>query len=81
MPTQYPRIQSTRTPQLERALAVGARRWPGLEAGRVLTQLAEYGAAALEREQAGPPSARLHQFPATGVVIRQSAVEDALDED
>jgi hypothetical protein len=81
MPTTYPRIQSTRTPSLDRALAVGARHWPSLDAGPLLAHLAEHGASALERDEEVPPSARLHRFPARGAAITQATIEAALDED
>jgi hypothetical protein len=81
MPTNYPRIQSTRTPSVDHALAVGARYWPDLDAGPLLARLAEHGAAALESEAEARPSARLHRFPARGVTITQATIEAALDED
>lgn len=41
MPTDLPRLQITRTPVVERALAIAERRWPGLPKSEQLTRLVE----------------------------------------
>lgn len=46
MPTTLPRLQVTRTPEVERALEVGARLWPGIPLSERLARLAAMGADA-----------------------------------
>lgn len=59
MPTILPRIQVTRTPEVERALDVAARLWPEAPLSERLARLATLGAdsasgaeSALQRRQA-----------------------------
>ncbi|WP_375384368.1 hypothetical protein [uncultured Microbacterium sp.] len=47
MPTALPRIQVTRTPELDRALEVAARMWPDAPLSERITRLAELGADAV----------------------------------
>lgn len=52
MPTTLPRIQVTRTPELEHALEVAAREWPKAPSSELLTRLAVEAAERREAERA-----------------------------
>jgi hypothetical protein len=74
MPTIYPRIQTTRTPRVDRIIAAGRERWPDEPPGEILVRLAE---RALSEER---PSSRLIQFDVTGGdVLTAATVSDLLD--
>jgi hypothetical protein len=76
MPTTYPRIQTTRTPRVDRIIAAGRERWPGEPPGEILVRLAE---RALSEER---PSSRLVQFDITGgSVLTAEMVAALLDAD
>jgi hypothetical protein len=77
MPTSHPRTLITRTPQVERIIAAGRRRWPGKSAAAILVGLAEERAAELQDGEADPMSL-LMVFPATGHTITNDMVEAAL---
>jgi len=49
MPTTYPRVLITRTPEVERIIAAGQARWPGRPASATLVALAGEAAAAGRR--------------------------------
>ena len=49
MPTAYPRMLITRTPEVEQIIAAGKRRWPGRPASAVIVALAKEAAAAQPR--------------------------------
>lgn len=53
MPTTKPRHAITETESIAHALQVARRRWPGQPATRLLAQLIEEGALAVERDDAG----------------------------
>ncbi|HET8928948.1 MAG TPA: hypothetical protein VFN24_14100 [Microbacterium sp.] len=65
MPTALPRIQVTRTPELEAALEVAAREWPDAPLSERVSRLATAGARAVS----GAEAAARHEME------RRSAVE------
>ncbi|PRI10004.1 hypothetical protein [Leucobacter massiliensis] len=48
MPTTLPRTQLTHTPEVQRALKIAARRWPGEKPSTLMQRLLEEGARAVE---------------------------------
>ncbi|MCL1838246.1 MAG: hypothetical protein FWG47_02885 [Propionibacteriaceae bacterium] len=49
MPTSYRRVLITRTPQVEKLIAAGQQRWPGLAASATLVALASEAVAVPKR--------------------------------
>jgi hypothetical protein len=74
MPTKYPRMMITRTPDVERVIAAGAVRWPDKTGGAILVALA---CEALEQ---APRSRGLTRFSG-GRAISSAQVEELLDDD
>ncbi|MDR0483155.1 MAG: hypothetical protein LBH13_08415 [Cellulomonadaceae bacterium] len=81
MPTTYPRVQVTRTPEVDRILCEGNRRWPGRPAGATLIALAS---EALEpAAQSGVQTSRSsHLMTFTSPQpLTDALLQTALDED
>jgi hypothetical protein len=60
MPTVKPRFQVTETPEVERALRIAARTWPGASRSELVLRLFRVGAESLESEQGQRRERRRH---------------------
>ena len=74
MPTSYPRVLITRTPEVERVIAAGQARWPGRPASATLVALASEAVAA------SPRSSFLASFESPGP-LTDDVIEAALNDD
>lgn len=74
MPTAYPRVLITRTPEVEQIIAAGQIRWPGRPASATLVALAA------EAVSGCPRSSFLHSFTSPGP-LTQGIIEAALNDD
>jgi len=74
MPTMYPRVLITRTPEVERVIAAGQARWPGRPASATLVALASEAVAAR------PRSSLLARFESPGP-LTDEVIEAALNDD
>ena len=74
MPTTYPRVLITRTPEVEQIIAAGQARWPGRPASATLVALAREGI--LTR----PRSSFLVGFSSPAPLTHEM-IEAALDDD
>ena len=75
MPTTLPRTQVTITEPLERALQIGAKRWPAAAKSALITKLAIVGADAIT----GTDQAEITPFPVrSSQKITSDMVSDAL---
>ena len=74
MPTSYPRVLITRTPEVDRVIAAGQTRWPGRPASATLVALASEAAAA------SPRSSFLLSFDSPGP-LTDDVIEAALNDD
>lgn len=59
MPTTRPRFQVTETAEIERALGIAARAWPGASRSELVTRLFQRGADSLEAEHESRRGERL----------------------
>jgi len=74
MPTTYPRVLITRTPEVERVIAAGRARWPGRPASATLVALASEAAAT------SPRSSFLVSFDSSGP-LTDDVIEAALNDE
>jgi hypothetical protein len=74
MPTSYPRVLVTRTPQVDRILAAGQARWPGRPASATLVALAGEAVTAQTR------SSHLMTIESPGPLTDEQ-IQAALDDD
>ncbi|MFT4136605.1 hypothetical protein [Microbacterium sp.] len=74
MPTALRRIQITRTPEVERALAVGQRMWPDLPLSERIARLAVLGA---ETASGAEEAVRRQQQRREALVRYRGAFADA----
>jgi len=74
MPTTYPRVLITRTPEVERVIAAGQTRWPGRPASATLIALASEAVASR------PRSSFLVSFESPGR-LTDDIIEAALNDD
>lgn len=69
MSTSLPRIQVTRTPAVDRALAVAEREWPGIPRAELVTRLLDAGARQVEEDRAGRRAARRALLERTAGIV------------
>ncbi|MCL2781185.1 MAG: hypothetical protein FWD74_06810 [Actinomycetia bacterium] len=74
MPTSYPRVLITRTPEVDQIIAAGQARWPGRAASATLVALASEAVAARPRRDF------LLEFSSPDP-LTEEMIEAALDED
>jgi len=74
VPTTYPRVLITRTPEVEQILAAGQARWPGRPASATLVALAS------EATAARPRSSFLLSFESPGP-LTDEIIQAALNDD
>ncbi|MDR0432621.1 MAG: hypothetical protein LBH48_04830 [Bifidobacteriaceae bacterium] len=74
MPTAYPRVLITRTPEVDRIIAAGQARWPGRAASATLVALAG------EAVQGSPRSSYLRRVQSPGP-LTDEIIQAALDDD
>ena len=74
MPTTYPRVLITRTPQVDQIIAAGRARWPGRPASAIMVALAS------EALVMRPRSDLLLEFASPGT-LTDEMIEAALNDD
>ena len=74
MPTSFPRVLITRTPQVDQMLLTAERQWPGRPTSQLLVNLAERGM------DEPPRSSQLSRFPG-GRRISTEEVDGLLDDE